>query len=442
MSKGRQTQTTTVPAWQKKAYEELYAEGRKAMNRQFTPYTGEAVAPFTKDTQAALDNIYAMGGESRLTNPVENLINISNRNMSAAGPSSVGMTNPYLQVQTDRDDIRDINAATTASGMSNYDNPYTTQVIDRSIADLNRARQIGNITDQDAAIAANAFSGDRRGVMEAERDRAFYDAVGDVSADLRSRGYESAANLAQGDVSRNMEAQGLMSDFDKQIALNNSLLNQQGNQFNLDFAKSQAELDQQYQDNLMANNQFNAEMQDNIANRAAEINNIILNNQYKANAGLMGAGQFQQELDQAQLDFDMSEFEREQNQFAQNLGLMTSAYSGVPMMPTTTMTKKTGMGDVLGTLAQIGGAMATGGAFGAGGLFGSDRRMKTNIKKLGKNNGYNIYSWDWNDVAKSYGWDKKYPSNIGVMAQEVAHIPNAVIEDENGHLLVNYGALV
>ena len=111
-------------------------------------------------------------------------------------------------------------------------------------------------------------------------------------------------------------------------------------------------------------------------------------------------------------------------------------------MPTTTMTKKTGMGDVLGTLAQIGGAMATGGAFGAGGLFGSDRRMKTNIKKLGKNNGYNIYSWDWNDVAKSYGWDKKYPSNIGVMAQEVAHIPNAVIEDENGHLLVNYGALV
>ena len=39
------------------------------------------------------------------------------------------------------------------------------------------------------------------------------------------------------------------------------------------------------------------------------------------------------------------------------------------------------------------------------------------------------------------GIDKKYPYNVGVMAQEVKHIPGAVQEDENGYLLVNYGVL-
>ena len=72
---------------------------------------------------------------------------------------------------------------------------------------------------------------------------------------------------------------------------------------------------------------------------------------------------------------------------------------------------------------------------------GSDKRMKTNIKKLGTVNGINIYSWTWNKLAQSMGWDKKYQYNVGVMAQEVKHIPGAVQEDENGYLLVNYGVL-
>ena len=39
------------------------------------------------------------------------------------------------------------------------------------------------------------------------------------------------------------------------------------------------------------------------------------------------------------------------------------------------------------------------------------------------------------------GWDKKYQYNVGVMAQEVQNIPNAVSKDKNGYLLVNYSKI-
>ena len=171
-----------------------------------------------------------------------------------------------------------------------------------------------------------------------------------------------------------------------------------------------------------------------------------LGEQYKALGLLGGIGGQQQALEQARLQAQRGEFERELGYPAYQLGLLGQAAGGISpavIGQTQTAKKSVGFGDILGAAAGIGGAMATGGAFGAGGLFagGSDQRMKTNIKKLGKQNGYNIYSWDWNETAKELNWDKKYPYNVGVMAQEVKHIPGAVTEDANGYYLVNYGVL-
>lgn len=74
----------------------------------------------------------------------------------------------------------------------------------------------------------------------------------------------------------------------------------------------------------------------------------------------------------------------------------------------------------------------------------SDSRLKKGIKFLYKMaNGINIYSWEWNKKAKELGIPKMYPNyNVGVIAQEVAHLPNAVVQDVNGYLKVNYGELV
>lgn len=62
----------------------------------------------------------------------------------------------------------------------------------------------------------------------------------------------------------------------------------------------------------------------------------------------------------------------------------------------------------------------------------SDRRLKRNIRRIGKTrNGLNVYSW-------TYVWNEP---GIGVMADEVSHIPGAVSYDRNGYALVNYALI-
>lgn len=59
----------------------------------------------------------------------------------------------------------------------------------------------------------------------------------------------------------------------------------------------------------------------------------------------------------------------------------------------------------------------------------SDRRLKTNIVQIGKTaKGNTWYRWDW----------KTGGSGEGVIAQEVAHIPGAVVQDHDGLLMVDY----
>lgn len=59
----------------------------------------------------------------------------------------------------------------------------------------------------------------------------------------------------------------------------------------------------------------------------------------------------------------------------------------------------------------------------------SDRSLKENIIPLGKENGHNIYEFNYR------GEDKKY---IGVMADEVQEINPEAVTDINGHMAVNY----
>lgn len=64
-------------------------------------------------------------------------------------------------------------------------------------------------------------------------------------------------------------------------------------------------------------------------------------------------------------------------------------------------------------------------------LAASDIRLKSNIVRVGTWKGYNVYEYDIEDRHE-----------IGVMAQEVQLVnPDAVLQREDGYLMVNYGAL-
>ena len=92
-----------------------------------------------------------------------------------------------------------------------YMNPYQQEVIDYSLADIERARQ-GQISAEGArATAAKAFGGTRQGVTRALVDEAALRNVGNLSAQLRQQGFTQAQNLglSQEELRRQYEQQRL-----------------------------------------------------------------------------------------------------------------------------------------------------------------------------------------------------------------------------------------
>lgn len=86
---------------------------------------------------------------------------------------------------------------------------------------------------------------------------------------------------------------------------------------------------------------------------------------------------------------------------------------------------------IAGDLAQIASGVGTA-------IAASDRRLKTNIRSLGKLGKHNFYSWTWNAKANEIGLNG---NSAGVMAQEVRETNPAAVIDNGDYLMVNYGAL-
>lgn len=87
-----------------------------------------------------------------------------------------------------------------------------------------------------------------------------------------------------------------------------------------------------------------------------------------------------------------------------------------------------GFGNLMG-LGQLG--------LGIAGMF-SDRKLKTNIVKIGERQGHNWYSWTWNKLANNLGLDGYCH---GVMADEARDIKPEAVSTKHGYLFVDYAAL-
>ena len=70
----------------------------------------------------------------------------------------------------------------------------------------------------------------------------------------------------------------------------------------------------------------------------------------------------------------------------------------------------------------------------------SDKRLKTNIVKVGVIGRHNLYTWDWTEKGSEIA-DPQQP-RIGVMAQEAMKLnPEAVVMGDHGYLQVKYSEL-
>jgi hypothetical protein len=96
--------------------------------------------------------------------------------------------------------------------MGAYQNPFTQQVVDRSIADIGRTTAMQQEVNKANAARSGAFGGSRQGLVEAETNAASQRAIGDLSSNLNLQGFNTAAQLAQGDINNRFTgASGMLS---------------------------------------------------------------------------------------------------------------------------------------------------------------------------------------------------------------------------------------
>jgi hypothetical protein len=102
---------------------------------------------------------------------------------------------------------RDVTAGQLAgTDLSQYYNPYESQVVQSTLSDLDRARQISMGQAGAQASAAGAFGGSRQALMEAETNRAFAEQAARSAGQLRQAGFTQAQGMAQQDIAGRMQA--------------------------------------------------------------------------------------------------------------------------------------------------------------------------------------------------------------------------------------------
>jgi hypothetical protein len=87
-----------------------------------------------------------------------------------------------------------------------YTNPYENEVVQRTIADIDKMRSAALANNQGAATRAGAYGGSRHGVIDALTNEAALKTSGDVAASLRQAGHSRAQDLALIDIANRLGA--------------------------------------------------------------------------------------------------------------------------------------------------------------------------------------------------------------------------------------------
>ena len=230
---------------------------------------------------------------------------------------------------------------------------------------------------------------------------------------------------------------------------------QQLNQANFTQAQAGAQGDIANTLKAQQGNQSAALQQAGLVNQAAAGLGTLGNQQMQnniANYGMLtSAGGFEQQQGQNDINAQLAKFNQAYQYPQQQLGMMESALGMTPYdtgssgtsASTTTQTQSNPAAMALGGLQTLGGLFGSGGALASGGtlsgLFGgSDRRLKTDIQKIGTHStGLPIYSYRYK------GDPKSYPKVAGPMAEDVMKIaPHAVRPmTTKGHMAVHMPTL-
>ena len=213
---GSQTTTTTTqqPAWLQSAMQQNISRAGQIANQPYQRFPGPRIADFTQDQQNAFAlTRQSVGQSAPAFDEARDFLRTSAQGVNPERISAATMQAPQLA------SAMGYNAATGADAMGAYDNPFTSQVIDRAMGDLNRAEDRQLSQARRRAAGNNSFGGSRTAILEGEIMRGFNDQRGDVASRLRSEGFNTALQAGQTDAGRMSDARRFAAEMGNNFAL-------------------------------------------------------------------------------------------------------------------------------------------------------------------------------------------------------------------------------
>ena len=243
-------------------------------------------------------------------------------------------------------------------------------MIDAGLNDLNRSYQMSLSGIGARAAGAGAYGGSRQGVAEAEAAKNFMDSAGQLSAGLRSQGFNTAAGLGQGDAaSQNASrafgagSQNAAASLNSELATKTSLANAAAQTAALEASSTAMNRAGEFNaEQANANNQQNVANQLTAGRQFADLAGTTQTLGMNSANALAGIGQQQQGLNQAQMDLNYGDFLQEYNYPYQALALRQSAIGQTPMGQVGMQPVVTQSGGAGGLLGGIGGLLQGGAA--------------------------------------------------------------------------------
>jgi hypothetical protein len=273
--------------------------------------------------------------------------------------------------------VRDVTAGQLKdTDLSAYQDPWTNDVVNASLADIERQRAIQQVGVRNAAAGRGAYDGSRHGVAEAQTNEAAQRVEASTAANLRSQGFLNAQQAAFGDIDRRMTADQGNQGIDYSVAGTNASLAQQAALANAAAANDANRFTAGQTFNADAANAGNAissaGVRGNAATSLAGLSADQLHDQLTRAGALSAVGDTQGAHDQAGLDAAYQEFVRQQQLQLAAQGMATGALGVVPVGSTTNRTSTdtvtdpmAGVGSLI-SLASLAAAPFTGGASLAG----------------------------------------------------------------------------
>ena len=186
------TQTTEVDAETKAFRGHMWGKAKELYNRPFQQYSQDRYAGFDPSQTAAQNRM--LGFANQTPGYYGQSMDAVRQNLGFGG----GYNAPQMQAATQQE---------IESGVGARMNPYTSQVIDRTMGDYNRARQMTRDATGAEAMGGGAFGGSRHGVADALTNEAFARQSGNMAAQLRHQGYGQALSGFEGERARLQQMQ-------------------------------------------------------------------------------------------------------------------------------------------------------------------------------------------------------------------------------------------